>query len=108
VRNAVVSKVDAQLAKRAEMGTEVEDAVPEVLQVRLDNMRKKRHLRAALEVLDRDPAHQFSKTPRTQPVDAQTPQMSSEALADAIKEADITYNMMKYASALDSQKPTEA
>jgi hypothetical protein len=108
VRNAVVGKMDARLAKRAEMGTEVEDAVPEALQVLLDNMRKKRDLRAALEVLDRDPAHQFSKTSRTQPGDAQTPQMSSEALADAIKEANITYNMMKRASALDSQKPTEA
>jgi hypothetical protein len=54
VRNAVVGKMDAQLAKRAEMGTEVEDAVPEALQVLLDNMRKKRDLRAALEVLDRE------------------------------------------------------
>jgi hypothetical protein len=43
--------MDARLAKRAEMGTEVEDAVPEALQVLLDNMRKKRALRAALEVL---------------------------------------------------------
>jgi len=108
VRNAVVGQMDARLAKRAEMETEVEDAVPEALQVLLDNLRKKRDLRAALEVLDRDPAHQFSKASRTQPFDAQTPQMSSEALADAIKQADTTYDMMKRASALDSQKPTEA
>ena len=37
VRNAVVGKMDARLAKRAQMETEVEDAVPEALQVLLDN-----------------------------------------------------------------------
>jgi len=40
VRNAVVGKMDARLAKRAQMETEVEDAVPEALQVLLDNVRR--------------------------------------------------------------------
>jgi hypothetical protein len=42
------------------------------------------------------------------PVETPQPGISSEALATAIKEADITYNLMKGASALDSQKLTEA
>jgi hypothetical protein len=109
VRNAVVGKMDTRLAKRAQMETEVEDAVPEALQVLLDNVRKKRDLRAALEVLDRDPCHQFGKAARVPPpVETPQPGISSEALATAIKEADITYNLMKGASALDNQKPTEA
>ena len=40
LRNAVVGKMDARLAKRAQMETEVEDAVPEALQVLLDNVRR--------------------------------------------------------------------
>ena len=109
VRNAVVGTMDARLAKRAEMETEVEDAVPEALQVLLDNVRKKGDLRAALEVLDRDPSHQFGKTARVPPpVDTLKPSISSEALASAVKEAEITYNMMKRADALDSEKPKDA
>jgi hypothetical protein len=94
VRRELVSKMDARLAKRAEMERDLEDALPEAMQVLLDHVREKRDLRAALEVFDRDPAHQFVKASRTAS-ENQTPAISSEALATAVKEAEWTHKIMQ-------------
>ena len=97
VRKGVINTMDARLAKRASLELDIEDAVPDALSVVLDQVRKKRDLRAALEVLDRDPMKQFAKsgskplTPQTNDPSA----ISSEALAQAVKEADITHTIMQ-------------
>jgi hypothetical protein len=98
VRNMVVGKMDARLAKRAEMSDEVEEAVPEAMKVLLDAVTKKRDLRAALEVLDRDPQRQFAKSksvtlgPSGVGV---TSGLSPDALASAVKDADLTHTILK-------------
>lgn len=109
VRMRVTKQMDERLDRRARMEEEVEDAVPEALKVLLDHVREKRDLRAALEVLDRDPAHIFTKSAR-QPVDTRPPQISSEALATAIKEANWTHKLVESAQAgvLDSKPIAEA
>lgn len=93
VRNAVIGKMDARLAKRAEMDTEMEDHVPEAMKVLLEAVTKKRDLRAALEVLDRDPKKQFARVR----VDQQTtvPGLPTETLAAAVKEADLTHTILQ-------------
>lgn len=99
VRNAVVGKMDARLAKRASMETEVEDTVPEALRVLIDHVNKKRDLRAALEVLDRDPQRQFAKNATTKPVNpltAGTP-INGDVLSQAVKDADITHTLLQNA-----------
>lgn len=106
VRKMVVGKMDQRLAKRAEMSDEVEDAVPEAMRVLLENVTKKRDLRAALEVLDRDPRRQFAK--RTEPVVNSgqagiVPPLTPDALANVVKEADITHAMQTAA-----QQPIKA
>ena len=86
VRQQVTGKMDQVLDKRAEMSDEIEDAVPDALRVLLDGVRHKHDLRAACEVLDRDPKRQFAKNPNTrttQPQDALPPD-----LATAAKKAD--------------------
>lgn len=95
VRCAIIRKMDARLEKRAQMQEEVEDAVPEALQVLLDHVREKRDLRAALELLDRDPQHVFTKASRSTAIDSQGPQLSAEALASAVKEANWTHKLVE-------------
>ncbi len=101
VRSGVVGKMDARLARRAamrnEISEEVEDTVPDAMRVILESVTKKRDLRAALEVLDRDPKRQFAKASR--PLDDTTgagPRtgLESEALAQAVREADVTHKMV--------------
>lgn len=97
IRKEVLGRMDARLEKRAQMGEEVEDAVPEALAVLLDAVKKKRDLKAALEVLDRDPQRQFAKAKPQQPAAASGPQVSalpSDALAQAMADADITHTIL--------------
>jgi hypothetical protein len=108
VRKGVVGKMDARLDRRAQMGEEIEDAVPEALGLLLEAVRKKRDLKAALEVLDRDPQRQFAKSKPTQQAAATTPQVSGlppDALSQAIQDADITHDILKNQPAT---KPAEA
>jgi hypothetical protein len=98
VRNVVVGKMDARLARRAEMNDDVEEAVPEAMKVLLDAVTKKRDLRAALEVLDRDPQRQFAKA-KTVTLGPNgvgvTGGLASDALASAVKDADLTHTILK-------------
>lgn len=99
VRNSLTGKMDARLAQRARMEADVEDAIPEAMQILLDNVRKKRDLRAALEVLDRDPSGQFTKRKApSAPNESLATGISSEALATALKEADVTHKIIQAAS----------
>lgn len=111
VRKGTLSKMDARLEKRAEMGDEVEDAVPEALGILLENVRKKRDLKAALELLDRDPQRQFAKSkPAALPQAASQPSLGSlpsDALDEAIKQADLTHNILK-TNPQPTAKPAEA
>jgi hypothetical protein len=97
VRKGVTDKMDARLAKRAEMGGEMEDAVPEAMRILIDQVTKKRDLRAALEVLDRDPRRQFAKSTSTRvdPLQPGTPVMTSEHLSTIVSKADITHQMLE-------------
>jgi hypothetical protein len=107
VRKGVLGKMDARLEKRAEMNEEVEDTIPDALQVLLDGVRKKRDLKAALELLDRDPQRQFAKAKPTQPVGTQPTiaAIPSEALAQAVNDAEVTHTILKQAT---TAKPAEA
>ena len=107
VRNTVVGKMDQRLAKRAEMSTEMEDTVPEAMKVLLEHVSKKRDLRAALEVLDRDPKRQFAKSKGDQPINPLQPGagIANDALAAAVKDADLTHNIIQNAAQV---KPAEA
>lgn len=107
VRCRIIRRMDERLEQRARMVEDVEDAVPEALQVLLDNVRQKKNLRAALELLDRDPHHTLVKASR-QEANNKPPEISSEALAHAVKEANWTEKLIEQASALDAQKPAEA
>jgi hypothetical protein len=102
VRATVLGKMDARLDKRAQMEAEVEDAVPEAMKVLLDHVRQKRDLRAALEVLDREPTRTFAKQQRPENATLQ-PGISSEALASALKEADVTQRIMQAQNAQEAQ-----
>lgn len=97
IRKGVIDKMDVRLAKRAEMSGEMEDAVPEALRILIDQLMKKRDLRAALEVLDRDPRRQFSKstTNRVDPLQPGAPVMTSERLATIVSKADITHQILE-------------
>lgn len=92
IRNEVTSKMDARLAKRAEMEDDVDDAIPEALSILLDGVRKKRDMRAALELLDRDPSKQFAKNNTHQRIGQPSgiPNLSSDLLKAAAKHADAT------------------
>lgn len=118
VRRNVLGAMDAKLAARADlrqkMADEMEDdAVPEAFKIVLDNLRKKRDLKTALEVLDRDPRRQFARTNQnadaagktaSAPAAVQRPPIDSTALAEAIKEADITHTLIERTK----QKPANA
>jgi hypothetical protein len=108
VRKGVIDKMDERLAKRAKMEDDLEDALPEAMQVLVEHVREKRDLRAALEVLDRDPEHLFTKASRQPQDEKRAPGISSEALAKAIAEADLTHKIMQESSALVDSKPAEA
>jgi len=115
VQGRMLGQMDAKLAKRADlrkqMGEEMEDdAVPEAWQIVLDNLRKKRDLKTALEILDRDPKRQFAKgaaganaaqgaTPQAPAV---RPSIGSNLLSQAMADADITHDLLK------KQKPADA
>lgn len=97
VRGVVVGKMDARLAKRAEMSTEMEDHVPEAMKVLLEAVTKKRDLRAALEILDRDPKKQFAKTSQNTQ-QSTVPGLPTETLTAAVKDADLTHTLLKNAN----------
>jgi hypothetical protein len=61
VRRENLGKMDAALDERAQLKNELDDAVPDALRVLVDQVKIKRDLRAALEVLDRDPKRTFAK-----------------------------------------------
>jgi hypothetical protein len=68
VRRSALGSMDATLARRTdvaeireEIRDEMENAVPEAWRVLIHNLRQKRDLKAALEILDRDPQRQFAK-----------------------------------------------
>lgn len=100
VRNGNLARMDARLAKRADLQEEVEDSIPEAMQVLLDHVKQKRDLRAALELLDRDPRAQFAKNTR-KPADAgdRQPVLPSDVLQKAVKDADLTHQIMESADA---------
>lgn len=112
VRQEVLGKMDATLARRTdvsevrqELADEMEDAIPEAWQVLMANLRHKRDLKAALEILDRDPQHQFAKStarpcgPPTQQIGIGVAvQIDSQALAHAIEEADKTHRLIDRAA----------
>lgn len=87
VRQQVTGKMDQVLDKRASMSDEIEDAVPDALRVLLDQVRHKHDLRAACEVLDRDPKRQFAKNPNARTTQA-GPDTLPPDLAQAAKKAD--------------------
>lgn len=112
VRSGVIGKMDARLDRRAEMGEEVEEAVPAALAVLLDAVKKKRDLKAALELLDRDPQRQFAKSKPAAVAgatfgDKQHSSLPSDALDQAIKDADLTHNILKQ-NPQQTTKPAEA
>ena len=95
VRQDVTAKMDQRLAKRAEMDLkreaieeDLEEAVPEAMRVLLDSVTKKRDLRAALEILDRDPQRQFAKGAR--PVTQSSTVLPQETLQSTAAHADAT------------------
>lgn len=114
VRAKLLGEMDAKLMQRADIRSKMEDemeddAVPEAWKIVLDNLRKKRDLKTALEVLDRDPKRQFAKgaaNAQAQQPAAQRPSIDSNALAQAVKDADITHGMLTKNSS--QQKPAEA
>lgn len=108
VRHEVTGKMDARLAKRAEMADEAEDALPEAMRVLLEGVTVKRDLRAALELLDRDPRRQFVKASRNvSQIDPSNPQqIDSSVLDNAVKEAEHTHSIL--ARAAEKTKPAEA
>lgn len=93
VRNQVTGKMDQVLDKRASMSDEIEDAVPDALRVLLDQVRHKHDLRAACEVLDRDPKRQFAKNPNAR-AQANNPDTLPPDLASAAKKADEVMNQV--------------
>lgn len=119
IRQQVLGGMDATLARRTdirnvrdELRDEMEDAVPEAWRVLIQNLRHKQNLKAALEVLDRDPERQFSKTGAgLRPVQNTNigvgvqVQIDSQALAQAIQEADRTHELINRAG---KSKPAEA
>lgn len=103
VRRQVTAKMDARLARRADMEDEVDDAVPEALQILLDGVRRKRDMRAALELLDRDPSRQFTKGGSAKPLNpnpSSIPGLSTDMLSAVVKHADTA------AEQVNNAKPT--
>jgi hypothetical protein len=117
VQGRVLGQLDARLAQRTDlrkqMADEMEDdAVPEAWKIVLDNLRKKRDLKTALEILDRDPKRQFAKgaagANAQNPADApmQRPSIDSNVLTQAIAEADITHDLLEKTKS--QTKPAQA
>lgn len=107
IRNEVINKMDARLAQRAAMEQQIEDAVPEAMKILIDQVVKKRDLKAALEILDRDPVKQFAKSRQPQVADKQSGMpLATEALSAAIKDADLTHEILtKQAAVTQSAQP---
>lgn len=107
VRQEVLGRMDARLAKRAAMEEEVEDTVPEAMRILIDQVTKKRDLKAALELLDRDPRRQFSKSKQGVQPDGGgvAPGLGGEALGAAIKDADLTHNLIQKKQQVADQQP---
>lgn len=97
VRKGVTDKMDARLDRRAAMECEVEDAVPEAMRILLDQVIQKRDLKAALEVLDRDPRRQFAKSRGGEAVNPlqSGPALTGDQLANAVRDADITHQILE-------------
>jgi hypothetical protein len=108
IKAGMIEKLDGRLEKRMALKREVEDAVPEAIRVLLDHLRTKRDLKAALEILDRDPHHILGKVSRPTLQQASNPHISSEAMAKAVKDAELTHKLMQAAPVLENQKPGEA
>lgn len=111
IRAQHLGQLDAKLAARVDLrqkaADEMEDAVPEAMQVLLDGLRKKRDLKSALEVLDRDPKRQFAKgASAAKPAETVRPSIDSKVLAQAVKDADITHSILN--KQVQSTKPAEA
>jgi hypothetical protein len=116
VQGRMLGQMDATLAKRADLRSKMademeDDAVPEAWKIVLDNLRKKRDLKTALEVLDRDPKRQFAKgasgaaaQPAAQP--PPVPSLDKNVLAQAMVDADITHDLLQKTSS--PNKPAQA
>jgi hypothetical protein len=103
VRLQVTGKMDARLDKRAQMEQEFEDdAVPEAMKVLLENL-KKRDLKAALEVLDRDPKRQFAKGAKAPTTATSIPTLPQETLQSMAKNADSVRDQI-----VRAQQPSQA
>jgi len=100
--------MDARLAKRAEMADEVEDTIPEAMKVLLEGVVVRRDLRAALELLDRDPSRQFAKVSRSATATTQGSQQAIDAtvLDNAVKDAEKTHSILMRDA--ERTKPVEA
>lgn len=119
VQRDVLGKMDAKLAQRADMrmkmADEMEDeAVPEAWKVVIENLRKRRDLKTALEILDRDPQRQFARGAANagqtyngsqKPQAPSRPPIDSTALSQAIHDADITHDILQKSK---STQPAEA
>lgn len=107
VRQEVLGRMDARLAKRAALEEEVEDCVPEAMRILIDQVTKKRDLKAALELLDREPRRQFSKGKPGAQADAGgvAPGLGNEALGAAIKDADLTHSLIQKKQQVADQQP---
>ena len=95
VRKTVVTQMDAKLAQRAQMQNDLEDAVPDALKVLVDQVRVKKDLRAALEILDRDPSRTLTKSNGVKLDPNAQPQSMPQAIMDnTLKEAEKTRDML--------------
>jgi hypothetical protein len=108
VQDRVLGRMDAKLAQRTDLRNQMademeDDAVPEAWKIVLDNLRKKRDLKTALEVLDRDPKRQFAKgaanagnaNASASPGAVPRPSLDHNVLQQAIAEADITHDLLE-------------
>jgi hypothetical protein len=95
--------------KRQDLAEEVEEVVPEAMKVLIEGVMKKRDMKAALEVLDRDPRRQFAKAshPTVNPLQAGTPVLEASTLASAVTDADITHQILEK-QRIAPVKPAEA
>lgn len=105
VRKENIGKMDAALDARAQLKNDLEDAVPDALKVLIDQVKQKRDLRAALEVLDRDPSRTFAKGSGAV---VQTPnggQIPQSVLDTAVRDAEKTREIL---IRVPQAKPAEA
>lgn len=104
VRKENISQMDAALGARAQLRNDLEDAVPDALKVLLDQVKQKRDLRAALEVLDRDPSRTLVKSSQ-QVVSSQPTAIPQSVLDTAVREAEHTREIL---IRVPQAKPAEA